>query len=71
MLTFITTTGIKIDLLPNQEVALTIDNAFLSSDHIPVAWTTDIELPLSEKNCRIFEIQNAMLLSAQKKQIDV
>ena len=71
MIAFITSTGVEIDLLPNQEIALTIENAFLSSDRIPVAWTTDIELALSEKNRKLFGIPGAMLLAPQKKQLNV
>lgn len=71
MVEFFTTNGIRIDLIPNQELALTIEHAFLSNDGIPVAWTTDVELAATERNCRLFGFPNSMLIPSQKKQINV
>lgn len=70
MIEFFTTDGIRIDLAPNQEVSLSLENALFSSDHIPVAWTTDVELPISTTNSRLFGYPNAMLFTGQRREIN-
>ena len=71
MVEFVSSGGVVVDLKPNQDLALTLENAFLSSDHIPVAWTTDAEASRSEKNCRLFGYPDAMLFPFQHKEINV
>lgn len=70
MIEFLTSGGIRIDLAPNQEVSLSLENALFSSDHIPVAWTTDVELPISMTNSRLFGYPDAMLLAEQRQEIN-
>lgn len=71
MVEFFTTDGIAVELLPDQDLAVTIDNAFLSSDRIPVAWTTDAEAAPSDTNCRLFGYPDAMLFPFRRKEINV
>lgn len=54
MIEIITESGISLDLVPDQDIAMTIENPLLSADRIPVAWTTDFELAPSQKNFRVF-----------------
>ena len=70
MIEFLTTDGTRVDLSPNQEVSLSLENALFSSDHIPVAWTTDVELPISATNRRLFNYPDAMLLVEQRREIN-
>lgn len=70
MIEFLTSGGIRIDLAPNQEVSLSLENALFSNDHIPVAWTTDVELPISMTNSRLFGYPDAMLLAEQRQEIN-
>lgn len=62
MFAFITTEGKWLDVEPDQDIAITIDQPFLSSDRMPVPWTTDFNLRLSESTCRIFGYTPAILL---------
>lgn len=71
MVEFFTTGGIAVDLLPNQDLTVTLDNAFLSSDHTPVAWTTDAEAAPNATNCELFGYPDAMLFPFQRKEINV
>lgn len=71
MVNFFTKDGIQIDLAPNQEISLSIENPLFSADHIPVAWTTDVELPISATNSRLFGYPNTMLLTEQHREINV
>ncbi len=70
MIEFITD-GIRVDLAPNQDVSLSLENALFSNDHIPVAWTTDVELPISTTNSRLFGYPDTMLLAEQRREINV
>lgn len=71
MIEFLTSDGIRVDLVPDQEVSLSLENALFSNDHIPVAWTTDVELPISPTNSRLFGYPDAMLLTEQRREINV
>lgn len=71
MVEFITSDGIHIDLIPNQELSLSIENAMFSNDRIPVAWSTDVELPVSPTNSVLFGYIGAMLLPEQRREINV
>ncbi len=71
MLEFITTGGRPVDVLPNQEVAITIENAFFSTDRIPVLWTTDVDLAASRPNCDLYGYPNGTLISPQRREINV
>ncbi len=71
MVEFITSDGTGVDVVPNQELALTIENAFMANDRMPVAWTTDVELAASPRNCRLFGLPNAMLLPPARRQVNV
>ena len=44
----------QVDLLEDTEVSITIEHPMLSTDHIPVPYSTDIDLPLSPRNRVIF-----------------
>lgn len=71
MVEFIATDGIPVDLSPDQELAMTIENPLFASDRIPVAWTTDFEGPASERNCALFGFPNAMLIPSVKREVNV
>lgn len=70
MVEFIAPDGIPIDLSPDQELAMTIENPLFATDRIPVAWTTDFEGPASERNCALFGFPNAMLIPAARREIN-
>ena len=44
----------QVDLLEDTEVSIPIEHPMLSTDHIPVPYSTDIDLPLSPRNRVIF-----------------
>ncbi len=71
MVNFITSEGKYLDLKPGQELAINIENPFFAEDHIPVAWSTEIELPITTTNCAVFGCPNAMLFAATKREINV
>lgn len=71
MVEFITSDGIHVDLVPDQELSLSIENAMFSNDRIPVAWSTDVELPVSPTNSTLFGYIGAMLLPEQRREINV
>lgn len=71
MVEFITPDGEHVDLIPNQELSLSIENAMFSNDRIPVAWSTDVELPVSSTNSILFGYIGAMLLPEQRREINV
>ena len=71
MVEFITPEGEHVDLVPNQELSLSIENAMFSNDRIPVAWSTDVELPVSPTNSILFGYIGAMLLPEQRREINV
>ena len=50
----ITTEGISLDLLPNQDVEITFEQPLLNSDKMPIAGSTSIEFPLTPTNKRVF-----------------
>ena len=47
--------GEILDLKPNQDISLSIENPLMTGDRIPIAWSTDFELAPTIKNFRIFE----------------
>lgn len=65
MIQFVTSSGAVLDLVPDQDVSITIDNAFFSTEHIDTPWSTDIELALTANNCRVFMCMPAMLFPPQ------
>ena len=69
MIELITTLGKVLDLIPDQDVSITIDNAFFSTEHIDTPWSTDIELALTANNCAIFRYVPAMLLPPQRTEV--
>lgn len=71
MVEFITPEGEHVDLVPNQELSLSIENAMFSNDRIPVAWSTDVELPVSKTNSALFGYIGTMLLPEQRREINV
>ena len=71
MVNFTTPEGDCLDLKPGQDLAINIENPFFAEDHIPVAWSTEIELPITPTNCAVFGCPNAMLLPATKREINV
>lgn len=71
MVDFIAADGTPVDLKPRQEVALTLENALFASDRMPVPWTTDVEMPVSPTNRRLFGFPDAMLLPPRRSEIDV
>ena len=71
MVEFITPEGEHVDVVPNQELSLSIENAMFSNDRIPVAWSTDVELPVSPTNSILFGYIGAMLLPEQHREINV
>jgi len=54
MIEIITESGVSLDLVPDQDITMIIENPLLSADRIPVAWTTDFELAPTQKNFSLF-----------------
>lgn len=44
----------QVDIFEDTEVSVTSENPLFSSDHIPVPYSADIELPLTSRNRQIF-----------------
>ncbi len=44
----------QVDLFDDTEVAITLEQPMLSTDHVPVPYSTDIELPVTSRNRTIF-----------------
>lgn len=60
MIEIITSSGVSLDLEPDSSFDIEINQPMLSSDHIPVPYSTPISFLPSQKNCREFGYIAAM-----------
>lgn len=70
MIEIITDLGVSLDLVPDQDITMTIENPLLSADRIPVAWTTDFELAPSQKNFGVFKFLPGLYIIPDKTSIN-
>ena len=54
--------GVALDLPADLSLQLTIENPILSTDRIPVAYTTNIDFPGTQTNLQVFGFQDKLLL---------
>lgn len=64
-------TGKFLDLSPDTEFTVTIDNPMFADDRIPVAVSTGIEFPLSPANKEAFGFVEAMMLPPKNQKVPV
>ena len=62
--------GQVVDMLPNQDVSLNIENPLLTSDRIPIAWSSDFELAPTTKNFEIFDFAPGIYAPPKCRQVD-
>lgn len=61
--------GTSMDLRPDLRIQLTIENPLFSADRIPVAFTTNIDFPLTQTNLKAFGFQDKLLLRPTREKI--
>lgn len=64
-----TADGIWLDLSPDTEFELTIENPLLRDDRIPSSWSTDITFPPTVLNKRVFSYLGALMTEPAKKKL--
>ena len=69
MIEILTSTGVFLDLDPDTEFELTIENPILSDDRMPAPWSTDISFAPTAKNKRVFGWLDALLLEPTVREI--
>lgn len=57
-----TAEGISLDLAPDMEFELIMDNPILDDEHIPTPFSTSIAFPSSPKNKKVFGYVDALML---------
>lgn len=65
----LTDSGISLDLDPTGEFCVEIENALLDDNHIPVAYSTDITILPTQKNCKALGYVSAMWLAPTIRKI--
>lgn len=71
MIEIITVDGQSLDLSPGCEFEIEMEQPMLSSDHVPVAFSTSISFPPSKANCLAFEYLPGLMVEPSKKEIAV
>ena len=71
MFRIITSSGQSLDLKPNWEIEIDIENPIFITDRIPVAFSTSILLPPSRSNCSILGYLAALKMPPAVKTLDV
>lgn len=71
MFQIITTRGERLDLKPDWEIEIDIENPIFSTDTIPVAFSTSILLPPSRNNCSILGYLAALKMPPKVKTLGV
>jgi hypothetical protein len=69
MIEIITSDGISLDLSPNAEFSLEMENPIFSSDTMPAAFSTQITFAPTEKNCSALNYIAAMMLAPEVKSL--
>ncbi len=69
MIEVLTSTGVFLDLNPNTEFEITIENPMLDDDRTPAPWSTDIAFAPTAKNKRAFGWIDALLLEPSVREI--
>lgn len=57
-----TNSGVSLDIAPDMEFELIMENPLLDDEHIPTPFSTSIAFPPSEKNCGAFGYIDALML---------
>lgn len=70
MIEIVTTTGVSLDLEKDFEIQVEMEQPLLDSDHLPVAYSTQISFPLTRTNQAAFGYVNAMMLEPSVKRLD-
>ena len=70
MLEIITSDGISLDLSPNAEFSLEMENPLFSSDSVSAAFSTQITFSPTDKNRSVFGYIAAMMLAPQVKSLE-
>lgn len=71
MIEIITGDGTSLDLKPNEEFEVTLEQPLLSEDHIPVPYSTSISFLPTVKNRKTFGYLGAMMLAPQVLRLSV
>lgn len=69
MIEVLTSTGVFLDLDPNTEFEITIENPMLDDDRTPAPWSTDIAFAPTAKNKRAFGWIDALFLEPSVREI--
>lgn len=64
-----TSGGVSLDLAPDMEFELIMDNPLLDDEHIPTPFSTSIAFPASPKNKEVFGYVDAMMLRPSQLEI--
>ncbi|MCR4564890.1 MAG: hypothetical protein K5651_02245 [Bacteroidales bacterium] len=70
MIEIVTTTGVSLDLEKDFEIQVEMEQPLLDSEHMPVAYSTQISFPLTQTNQAAFGYVNAMMLEPSVKTLD-
>lgn len=70
MIEIVTSTGVSLDLEKDFEIQVEMEQPLLDSDHLPVAYSTQISFPLTQTNQAAFGYINAMMLEPSVKRLD-
>ena len=71
MLEIITASGVSLDLDPETEFEIEMENPMLSDSHIPVAYSTSIAFTPTAKNKKVFGYLSAMYRDPDIKELSV
>lgn len=66
-----TDTGVSLDLAPDTDFEVELNNPLLESDRVPVAFSTSITFPVSDINREVFGYLPAMLLPPSVTRVPV
>lgn len=70
MIELVTNKGISLDLDREQDIQIEMEQPLLDSEHLPVAYSTQINFPLSDTNKSVFGYVPAMMLEPTVKEIE-
>ncbi|MBQ7517607.1 MAG: hypothetical protein IJU13_04180 [Bacteroidales bacterium] len=69
MIEVVTNKGISLDLDREQDIQIEMEQPLLDSEHLPVAYSTQINFPLSDTNKSVFGYVPAMMLEPTVKEL--
>lgn len=70
MVEIITSDGIRLDLAPDAEFEVEMENPFCTEDHIPIPYSTSISLLPTPTNCKALWWMNALKVEPFLKEIE-